>query len=107
MWRNILSKVTPRWYVQSNRSGYFYNALQILWEVYLWEWRILSEKKFLPFLQKVKIFLTHRRKSKYDAGHEFWPSPTESHDIREQEILNFATLNHTVYLNHDKGRRIL
>ena len=37
----------------------------------------------LTFLWKVKISLTNRRKSKYNAIQEIRPGPPESRDVRE------------------------
>ena len=36
-----------------------------------------------PFTQKVKIFLTPHRNSKYDTGQEYQTGPPELHDVRE------------------------
>ena len=44
---------------QFNRSAYFYNASWIIGEMYLKAWRSFFKKLFfLPFLQKLKSFIT-------------------------------------------------
>ena len=53
-----------------------------------------------PFFWRVKISLTHRRNSKYDAGLEILPGPPESFDVREQKY-KFAMCKHRVDSRRD------
>ena len=65
----IPRRVTPRWYAQSNQSGYFYNISPGVPGRHFRSGEDDPGNPFaLSFLRKDKISLIHSRISKYDAS---------------------------------------
>ena len=59
-----------------------------------------------PFLRKIEISHTPRRKSKYGAGQEGRPGPPKYRDVNGKNIPKFATFKHRSDLVHDGGKLI-
>ena len=68
--------------------------------------KLLQEKNPVPFLQKIEIYHTPHRNSKYTSGQEGRPGPPKSRDIRKRKNPMFAACNNGADYIHDDSKLI-